>query len=924
MPNLKNYTLFVLALTGISCKNFGEFYKLPPSNLVYKGSPFVFTINAPLAAIQPSVTGKIESCAANPPLPAGLTLDATTCAISGTPTSLQAATSHTITAANSAGKTEAVISIEVNSNPPAALTYTGSPYTFTQANAITPLAPTFTGSATSCSAAPGLPAGLSIDNTTCTISGTPTGTQVSTAYTITVANAFGSTTANINIAVTAETTPPTTPTTFNATPFSQTQIDLTWTASTDNITAQGAIIYEICRVTGTGGCTAFTVVHTTGAGAVNFSSTGLTAGTTYYFVIRAKDAANNISAASAEISATTTPAGTATVPAFTPVAGTYNAAQNVSISVSSPTLSTVCYTTNGTTPACDVTKLLCSNGTLYSVAVPVPTDVTLKAIGCKPTYTDSGIGTAAYVIDTTVPTVTNVTSSTANGTYNAGSVISIQVTFSEIVNVTGTPTLALSTGVPVTTVVNYASGSGTNTLTFSYTVAADNANPDLDYANTTALSFGGGAIKDNALNAANVTLPPPGAAGSLGANKAIAIDASPPGNPGGMSFVPGGGQITINWNNPPDPDFNGLKIVRTIGATPPIDCNSGTVVCTGAACHGNVTPSATGLNKVDMGLATNTQYSYRLCSLDMIGNMSNGVSGTATTIFIVYAGTGAGLSISYDGGNSFQNKTTAQGLGDNLINSVFVAGTTIYAATGNGLGISLDGGNSFSNRTTAQGLGHNYVEGVHVSGVNIYAATNAGLSISTNSGTSFVNKTTAQGLGSNLLHKIFAVPPNIYVATDAGLSISTDNGTSFTNRTTAQGLGNNQVFGVFVDGANVYAATASGLSISTNGGSSFTNLTTAQGLGNNSVSQPFAFGANIYVPTFGGFSFSTNTGTSFTNRTTLQGLGSNQTNAVYYLAPNIFVGTENGLSISNDGGTTFTNQAGNGLGSIQVRSIFAQ
>lgn len=923
MKNAKLILFFVPLFAGISCKNFGEFDKGPPANLVYKGSPFVFTINAPLTKIMPSVSGKVESCVANPPLPAGLMLDATSCAISGTPTASQFPTGHTITAANSAGKTDTVISIEVNSNPPTALTYAGSPYTFAQANAITPAVPSFTGSATGCSAAPGLPAGLSIDNTTCAISGTPTGTQVSTAYTITVSNAFGSTTANINIAVTAETTPPTTPTAFNATPFSQTQIDLTWAASTDNVTAQGAIVYEICRVTGTGGCTAFTVIHTTGAGAVNLSSTGLTAGTTYYFVIRAKDAANNVSVASAEISATTTAAGTATVPMFTPVAGIYNAAQNVSISVSTPTLATICYTTNGTTPACDITKLLCSNGTLYTVAVSVPADTTLKAIGCKPTFADSGIGTAAYVIDTTMPTVTNVTSSTANGTYNAGSVISIQVTFSEIVNVTGTPTLTLSTGLPATTAVNYTSGTGTNTLTFDYTVAAGNSSMDIDYAGTSALTAGT-AIRDAALNNAVLTLPTPGAAGSLGGNKAITIDASPPGNPGTTSFIPGGGQVTINWNNPPDPDFNGIKIVRATGATAPVDCNSGTVVCTGGACNGNITPSAAGLNKIDAGLATNTLYAYRLCSLDTIGNMSSGVTGTVTTIFIVYAGTAAGLSISYDGGNTFQNKTTAQGLGSDTIDSVFVTGTTVYAATNNGLGISLDGGNSFSNRTTAQGLGHNIVEGVYVSGVNVYAATNIGLSISTNSGSSFVNKTTAQGLGSNMVHGVFAMGPNIYAATDGGLSISTDSGTSFTNRTIAQGLGNNQVFGVFVDGANVYAATASGISISTNSGSTFLNKTTTQGLGSNSVSRPFASGANVYVPTFGGFSISTDTGTSFTNRTTAQGLGSNQTNAVYYLAPNIFVGTENGLSISNNAGTSFTNQAGGGLGSIQVRSVFAQ
>ena len=71
---------------------------------------------------------------------------------------------------------------------------------------------------------------------------------------------------------------------------------------------------------------------------------------------------------------------------------------------------------------------------------------------------------------TTNLVVTNVTSSTANGTYKPGDAISIQVTFSEAVTVTGTPQLTLETGAS-DAVVNYASGSGTTTLTFTYTVA---------------------------------------------------------------------------------------------------------------------------------------------------------------------------------------------------------------------------------------------------------------------------------------------------------------------------------------------------------------------------------------------------------------------------------------------------------------------
>jgi hypothetical protein len=126
------------------------------------------------------------------------------------------------------------------------------------------------------------------------------------------------------------------------------------------------------------------------------------------------------------------------------------------------------------------------------------------------------------VIDTTGPTVTNVTSTTANGTYGAGAVIAITATFSETVNVTGTPQLSLNSG----GTASYSSGSGTATLTFTYTVAAGQNSPDLDYTSTSALALNGGTIKDGALNSATLILPAPGAAGSLGNNKNIVIDTT--------------------------------------------------------------------------------------------------------------------------------------------------------------------------------------------------------------------------------------------------------------------------------------------------------------------------------------------------------------------------------------------------------------
>jgi hypothetical protein len=121
-------------------------------------------------------------------------------------------------------------------------------------------------------------------------------------------------------------------------------------------------------------------------------------------------------------------------------------------------------------------------------------------------------------------TVTNVSSSTANGNYGIGATVSISVTFNDTVTVTGTPQLALNSG----GTASYASGSSTNTLTFSYTVQAGDNSAHLDYTLTSALSLNGGTITDSILNAAILALPVPSAVGSLGANSSIVIDTVAP------------------------------------------------------------------------------------------------------------------------------------------------------------------------------------------------------------------------------------------------------------------------------------------------------------------------------------------------------------------------------------------------------------
>ncbi|MFY0628725.1 MAG: gliding motility-associated C-terminal domain-containing protein [Flavobacteriaceae bacterium] len=133
----------------------------------------------------------------------------------------------------------------------------------------------------------------------------------------------------------------------------------------------------------------------------------------------------------------------------------------------------------------------------------------------------------ALVIDTTSPTVTSVSSSTANGSYKAGDAVVVTVTFDETVTVTGTPQLTLETGTTDRTINYNGTGSGTTTLEFTYTVQAGDTSADLDYVATNSLTAGT-SIQDTAGNDATLTLATPGAANSLGANKALVIDTTSP------------------------------------------------------------------------------------------------------------------------------------------------------------------------------------------------------------------------------------------------------------------------------------------------------------------------------------------------------------------------------------------------------------
>lgn len=244
-----------------------------------------------------------------------------------------------------------------------------------------------------------------------------------------------------------------------------------------------------------------------------------------------------------------------------------------------------------------------SNITAGSWSIPVTATLAEGVYPVTVTATDPagnvGQDTATVTIeDNVVPAVQSVTFPVA-GVYSDGETLSLIVNYQKAVVVTGAPFIPVSLGANTRNFV-YASGTGTNSLTFSYTlVVGDNDDDGLGVGD---INLNGGSMQDASSNAASLVLGNP-------ANSGIIIDTE-------------AAVLTIN-------DVNTINTAPIASGT----CNEATasltLVVNGVSYFPIVNPNTNAWAQ-QLETLTPGQYTMTLNATDVAGNASTEVTGTLT------------------------------------------------------------------------------------------------------------------------------------------------------------------------------------------------------------------------------------------------------------------------------------------------------
>ncbi|QLF92922.1 DUF4347 domain-containing protein [Pseudomonas sp. ABC1] len=192
--------------------------------------------------------------------------------------------------------------------------------------------------------------------------------------------------------------------------------------------------------------------------------------------------------------------------------------------------------------------------------------------GAGGVQTDTDTDTLSITIAPINPKITGVVAAPgSDGAHKVGETIDIVVQFDNNVIVdtsSGIPTLLLETGAIDRQAV-YLSGTGTNQLTFRYTVQVGDLSGDLDYASTSALSLNGAVLQSAQGHSAILTLPAVGGASSLAGQQAIVVDGVAPSI--SNIVLPSDASYRLGQNMDFTVNFSEAVSVDATGGTPRIE-----------------------------------------------------------------------------------------------------------------------------------------------------------------------------------------------------------------------------------------------------------------------------------------------------------------------------------------------------------------
>ena len=435
-----------------------------------------------------------------------------------------------------------------------------------------------------------------------------------------------------------DTTLPSAPSGLTATVVSATQINLSWTAATDNVGVTG---YKVERCQGAS-CTAFAQISTPTT--TTYSDTGLTASTSYSYRVRATDAGANLGPYSISSSATTSASGGDTTPPTAPAGLT-----TTSISSSQINLSWTASTDNVGVTGYRVERCAGASCTTFAqIATPTATTYSDTGLAASTSYsyrvraTDAAGNLSTYSGTSTASTLAagDTIPPTAPTSPAAVAASSTQINLSwtastDNIGVTGYR-VERCAGVSCTTFAQIATPTGTtysdtgltSSTSYSYRVRAADAAGNLSAYSSTA----------SAVTTADTTAPTAPTALSASAISSTAIN--------------------LSWTASTDNvGVTGYRVERCAGAS----CTTFAQIAT---------PTTTTYS--DTGLAASTSYTYRVRATDAAANLS-AYSSTATTITLPPTNS----TYQYDSHGRLLNITT---VGQGIV-------THSYDAAGNLVGI---------------------------------------------------------------------------------------------------------------------------------------------------------------------------------------------------------------------------------------------